>query len=112
MEEVGKYKAMALSIECKPQRNAFVCIVKEIHGNDVKLTEISAKEISVDGCGGVDAEIKPSVIRLKGRFFGQFSELEERFRENPEWFKEKNAIDVELDKGTLFAFSVQSYPCE
>jgi len=102
---------LAFTIECSPHRNVFVCKINEIQKDKIKPTTVTVTNISLNGCGGVYATIKPSVIRLKGSHLPLYA-LEQHFKQSPDFFKDCLAITAKIDRGKLTVHSVDPYPCE
>jgi hypothetical protein len=112
-ETEEEYRTKAALVKCRPVGEELVCRIKEIHENDLKETEFRVKKVSIDGCGGVDALIKPGELRLQSSSWMSEEDIEKSFREDPRFFEKYEALDVIIDKKNmkLIAFSERPYPC-
>ena len=110
-EAKKEYEAKAFTVECKPSKAELVCQVKEIQDRTLKESEVHVKDIHLDGCGGVNADITPEKIKLKGTSLSE-DDMKRAFEEDPEWFSEHFAMDVKVEKHRLYAFRTEAYPCE
>jgi len=112
MSEAKKeYEAKAFTVECKLSKAELVCQVKEIQDRTLKESEVHVKDMHLDGCGGVYAEITPEKIKLKGTSLSE-DDMKRVFKEDPQWFTEHYAMHIKTEKHRLYAFSTEPYPCE